>query len=116
MLQNKKIEILKQQITKCVENPIYFLRNYCYVIHPTRGKIKFDLYQFQQKTLKDIQNHKYNIILKSRQLGISTLMAGYSLWLMMFNKDKTIVVIANKQNVAKKLIEKVKIMYDNVPQ
>lgn len=34
---------------------------------------------------------------------------------MLFHKDKAVVVIANKQKVAKKIIQKVKIMYQNIP-
>jgi phage terminase large subunit-like protein len=56
-----------------------------------------------------------NIILKCRQMGISTLTAGYSLWLMTFHKDKSILVIATKQDVAKNMITKVRFMNDNLP-
>ena len=115
MTQQQKQQIIKQQILQCIDDPIYFLRNFCYIVHPTRGKVKFDLYDFQQKTLKDVISHKNTIILKSRQLGISTLTSGYALWLMLFHKDKIVVVIANKQRVAKKIIQKVKVMYDNIP-
>jgi phage FluMu gp28-like protein len=57
----------------------------------------------------------YNIILKSRQLGISTLVAGYALWLCIFNADKNVLVIATKQEVAKTLVTKVREMYDCLP-
>jgi len=43
-----------------------------------RGKIKFKLYDFQYDVLKEYQENDYNIILKSRQLGISTLSAAYA--------------------------------------
>jgi len=72
-------KIIKIEYEKCAADPVYFMKNYCMIQHPMRGKIKFNLYDFQAKTLKDLQNFDYNIILKSRQLGISTLTAGYSL-------------------------------------
>ncbi len=56
----------------------YFLKKYCHIQHQDRGIIPFQLYDFQQKTLEDLIKNKLNIILKSRQLGISTLMAGYA--------------------------------------
>ena len=65
--------------------------------HPQRGRINFHLYPFQEKVLKLLGDNPYSIILKSRQLGISTLSAGYSLWLMTFHKDKNILCIATKQ-------------------
>jgi len=108
-------EIIKLEKRKCAEDPVYFMKNYCLIQHPLRGKIKFDLYDFQAKTLTDLQKFDYNIILKSRQLGISTLTAGYALWLMIFQEDKNVLIIAIKQEVAKNIVTKVKVMYDNLP-
>lgn len=108
-------EQIKQEYKRCARNPIYFLKKYAYIQHPKRGKVKFDLYPFQQDTILEFIKHSWNIIVKSRQLGISTLCAGYALWLMTFNKDKSILVIANKQDVAKNLIRKVRQMYELLP-
>ena len=109
-------ETIRKEYVKCAMDPVYFMREYCYVQHPVRGKIKFDLYPFQEKTLSDVANHDYNIILKARQLGISTLSAGYSLWLMNFHSDKNILVIATKQEVAKNLVTKVRVMHKELPK
>ena len=70
------------------------MKKYCYIQHPQRGRIQFNLYPFQQKVLKLFRDNPYSIVLNSRQLGISTLGAGYSLWLMTFHKDKNILCIA----------------------
>ena len=59
--------------------------------------------------------YAFTIINKSRQLGISTLVAGYSLWTMLFHKDKTVLCIATKQETAKGMVEKVQFMYNNLP-
>ncbi len=83
-------KVLKQAIQreylKCAQDPVHFRRKFCTIQHPQRGKVKFDLYPFQERCLTDFNRERYNIILKSRQLGISTLSAGYSLWLMLFHK------------------------------
>ena len=91
------------------------MRKYCYIQHPKRGRIQFNLYPFQDKVLTLFQENPYSIVLKSRQLGISTLTAGYSLWMMLFNQDKNILCIATKQETAKNMVTKVKFMYDNLP-
>jgi hypothetical protein len=75
----------------------------------------FNLYPFQEDTLTDMKDHRYNIILKSRQLGISTLSAGYILWNMLFKQDFNCLVIATTQDVAKNLVTKVRVMHDNLP-
>ena len=51
--------------------------------------------------LSEFKDNRYNIILKSRQLGISTLTAGYSLWMMLFNADKNILCIVNSLAIDK---------------
>jgi len=108
-------DVIKLEYTKCASDPVHFMKKYCYIQHPQQGKIKFNLYPFQERSLTEFRNNEYNVILKSRQLGISTLTAGYSLWTMLFHNDKNILVIATKQEVAKNLVTKVRVMHDNLP-
>jgi hypothetical protein len=91
------------------------MKKYCHIQHPQRGRVIFNLYPFQEKVLHLLRDNPYSIILKSRQLGISTLSAGYSLWIMLFQKDKNILCIATKQETARNMVTKVKFMYDNLP-
>ena len=106
---------IKEEFKKCAIDPSYFLCRYSYIQHPIRGRVLFDLYNYQKDALKDFEQSDYNIVLKGRQIGISTLVAGYALWLMLFHKDKNILVIATKQETAKNLVTKVKFMHDNLP-
>ena len=108
-------EIIQQEYVKCCLDPIHFFRKYCYITHPVKGRILFHLYSFQEETLSKFHTNRFSIINKSRQLGISTLVAAYSLWLMIFNKDKTVLCIATKQETAKGMVEKVQFMYNNLP-
>ncbi len=107
--------VIRQEYLKCASDPIHFMKKYCFIQHPQRGRIQFSLYPFQEKVLKLFQDNPYSIILKSRQLGISTLTAGFSLWMMIFHKDKNILCIATKQDTAKNMVTKVKFMYENLP-
>lgn len=107
--------LIREEWVKCAKDPVYFFKKYCYIQHPHRGKILFNLYPFQEDLMHNVNDHRFNVILKSRQLGISTLSAGYSLWLMLFHEDKNILVIATKQEVAKNLVTKVRFMHDNLP-
>lgn len=109
-------KLIKQEYVKCASDPIYFFRKYMYISHPTKGRVKFDLYRFQELAFKELVDNDYNIILKARQMGISTLVAGYSLWLMLFHKDKNVLVIATKQDVAKNLVTKVRYAHENLPK
>jgi hypothetical protein len=108
-------DIIKLEYKKCAVNPAYFLTRYCYIQHPVKGKILFNLFNYQEKAISDFEDNTYNIVLKGRQLGFSTLVAGYSLWLMLFHSDKNILVIATQKDTAKNLVTKVKYMHDNLP-
>ena len=108
-------EAIKREYTKCATDPVYFLGKYGIIQHPVRGKVNFNLYDFQEKSLQSFMQHDYNIVLKARQLGLSTLTAGYALWMMTFQQDKNILVIATKQETAKNLVTKVRVMHANLP-
>ena len=109
-------KIIAQEYVKCAKDPAYFMKKYCYIQHPTRGRILFNLYPFQGKVLHLFKDHQYIITLKSRQLGISTLAAAYSLWLMLFHKDKNVLALATTQATARNLVSKTMFMYDQLPK
>jgi len=108
-------DIIRMEYLKCSQDPIHFMKKYCMIQHPQRGKIPFLLFPFQETTLTQFDEHRYNIILKSRQTGISTLVAGYALWKMLFNEDFNVLIIATKQEVAKNLVTKVRTMNTYLP-
>ena len=108
-------DIIREEFVKCAQDPAHFMNKYCFIQHPQRGRVHFNLYPFQSKVLRLWRDNPYSIVLKSRQLGISTLAAGYSLWLMMFHKDKNVLCIATKQETARNMVTKVKFMFDNLP-
>jgi hypothetical protein len=108
----KKIE---EEYKECAKDPNYFIRKYCVISEPKRGRIPFDLYQYQADAIVDFEKFQYNIILKGRQIGISTAAACYALWLMMFHREKKVLVIATKQDTAMEMIEKVKFAFDGLP-
>ena len=109
-----KKEILSE-IVKAGKDPSYFINNYVKIAHPLRGLIPFKLYDFQEQLLKDFNDHRFNVILKARQLGISTISAAYIAWMMMFHRDKNILVIATKFGTAANLVKKVKSIIKYLP-
>jgi hypothetical protein len=109
-------EEIKKELIKCGRNPTYFINNYVRISHPIKGLIPFNLYSFQEEVVKDFKDHRYNIILKARQLGISTTIAGYVTWLMLFHRNKNVVVMATKLNTAANLVKKVKLAMKSIPE
>lgn len=109
-----KQETMKE-IVRCGKKPDYFIHTYAKITHPMKGLIPFHLYPFQEKLLEDFEDHRFNVILKARQLGISTITAAYVAWMMMFHREKNVLVIATKFNTAANLVKKVKAIIKNLP-
>ena len=106
---------IKKEIISCGKDPAYFLNNYCKISHPMQGLIPFQTYDFQDDLLRSFNDYRFNVILKARQLGISTLTAGYVVWMMLFHRDKNILVMATKFSTAANLVKKVKSIMKGVP-
>lgn len=103
------------EIVKCGKDPNYFITNFCRISHPLEGTIPFKLYDFQADCINQFNEHRFNVINKGRQLGISTTVAGYVCWMMLFHKDKNILIIATKLSTASNLVKKVKFMMKSLP-
>ena len=109
-----KKEIVKE-IVKSGKDPVYFINTYCRISHPLRGLIKFDTFPYQDNLLQDFNDFRFSVILKARQLGISTITAAYIVWLILFHRDKNVMVLATKFATAANLVKKVKAIMKNLP-
>lgn len=108
-------DLIKHEYKRCAMDYAYMFRKYGTIQHPIKGKVKFELYPFQEHTLTQLQKNRFSIILKSRQMGISTLTAAFALSQMVFKSDFKILIIATKQDVAANLLDKVKLLHQELP-
>ena len=104
------------EIVKCGKDPVYFMNKYLKIQHPMRGLIPFKTYPFQNDCVTEFNDYRFNIVLKSRQLGLSTLVAAYAVWQAVFYKEKNILIIATKLAVAQNFIRKVKTYLKSMPK
>jgi len=111
---NKQLQV--KEIIKCGKDPNYFFKNYLKIQHPIRGLIPFETFPFQEDCVEEFLENRFNIVLKSRQLGLSTLVAAYAVWMAIFQKEKNILIIATKLTVAQNFIIKVKTMIRSLPK
>lgn len=113
------VQVLKkqaiQEAIKCGRDPIYFIEKYCKISHPVKGLIPFKLYNYQKEAIKTYLCYDNVIINKARQLGFSTLTAAFIVWLVYFHKNKHVLVVSTKADVAKNLIKKVKLILSELP-
>ena len=72
-------DVIKQEYVKCAKDPAYFMKKFCMIQHPIKGKIPFDLYnigsdkpEYLKNFVKLIENNllkKAKVRYKSLQLG-----------------------------------------------
>jgi hypothetical protein len=115
MDEQNTLQLQREEYVKCAKSAEYFITNYVKITHPKRGVVPFALYGFQKDVLKDLEANRFNIILKSRQMGITTLVAAFCLWLMVFNKNWSILFVSLKQDVAKDAVSKVRFANEHLP-
>lgn len=103
------------ELAKCVQDPKYFMKEYCHIQHPTKGRMKFALFDFQEELVDTYHNNRYSISMLARQTGKSTCAAGYLLWYAMFNPDQTILIAAHKYSGASEIMQRIRFAYETLP-
>lgn len=104
-----------KEFMRCVVDEKYFLDTYAFMLDPVQGKIRFHLFEYQEDALDDFRDYRFNVILKPRQMGISWLVAGKALHVVLFNFGKKVLMISKKEKDAVKLLNKSKYIYENLP-
>lgn len=103
------------EIAKCSEDPVYFIDNYCYIVTLDHGIRKFKLYDCQKQKIKTIHDNRRIIIMESRQSGKTTTSAAYILWYTLFQADKNVAILANKEKTSREILSRYQLMYENLP-
>src|SRR5689334_10594985 len=89
-----------EEFAKCTLSFFYFSENYVKINHPIRGRVPFELYDFQRRVVNDFENHQFNIVSKFRQAGLTTVALIWSLWRCMFKLDERIMVMCKTDREA----------------
>jgi hypothetical protein len=81
----------------------------------TRGRVPLDVFDYQSEALKVFRDNRYVVVLKARQLGLTTIAMSYALWMLMFNPGSNIVLVSKNQTTADKALELLDFMYQFLP-
>jgi hypothetical protein len=104
-----------KEYKKCLDDPKYFAKKYCKVIHLDKGLIPFDLYPYQEKMFDSFTDHRFNIVLACRQSGKSIAVVAYLLWYAIFFGEQVVGVLANKNAIAREMLARITLMLENLP-
>ena len=111
----EQFEFWESELVKCYQDATH-LAKYVSIKSLKEGSVPFRLYDFQDKTLRVLDKNNKVIIVKARQMGISTLLALKALHRMLLNENQTVTVFANTQATAIEVVKKVKFMYNGLPE
>ena len=98
-----------KEYARCVQSPVYYGEKYCKVFDLTSDDIiPFKLFPKQKEFINNCLNHRFNIVRKPRQTGVSTTTALVVSTNIMFQENRKVLIIANKQDIAHEFLKKVK--------
>jgi hypothetical protein len=106
-----------KEFVKCARDPIYFLNNYGYVYDIRKSKVdKLTCFEYQENAVRNFVNFQNNIVLKSRQTGMSVITAGLVVWMLLFKLDQRILIVANDGAGAIRFLGTVKQYFQFLPK
>jgi hypothetical protein len=115
---HQSIALTKEQeveFIKCALDPIYFIENYVWIQHPTKGKVPFTLFDYQHDMIQIYHGYKDVVSMCSRQLGKSTTAAAYILWFAIFQEDQNVLIASNVFKAATEIMDRIRFSYENLP-
>ena len=102
-------------LKKCKKNILFFAENFFYIVNLDRGKEKIKLFPCQKRVLRGLRDNRFVTLLASRQIGKTTLMTIYCLWIACFQDDQRILIVANKEQTAINIFRRVRLAYEMLP-
>ena len=109
-----KEQILEFQ--KCMEDPIYFIKNYIKIVSLDEGLVPFSMYDFQEDIVNTIHDNRFTICKLPRQSGKSTTLVSYILHYVLFNANMNVAILANKAATARDILGRLQLAYENLPK
>lgn len=103
-----------EKLRRIMNDPFLFIQTFIKIVDK-RGQLVSFVPNPQQKQLLT-EMGKYNIVLKSRQLGISVLSCAYSIWLAIRFKNTSCLLMAHSLDGASGIFEKLKQLYSSIPE
>ena len=113
-----KVEYTQEQVDeyiKCAKDPIYFAENYVTIVNVDVGLMKFKMWDFQKKMIDTYHKNRFSITKCPRQVGKTTTSVAYLLWLTLFTDTQNVAVLANKGSLARDILGKYQLAYENLP-
>ena len=104
-----------EHVIKSAEDPVYFSENFIKIIGLDEGLITIPLRTYQKDIIWTAQNHRFLICECARQSGKTTAITAFVIWYALFHRNKRVAILANKADVAREIMNRIKIAYEYLP-
>jgi hypothetical protein len=105
-----------EEYIRCSKDPVYFCMNYIKIVNVDEGLINFKMWDFQKEMINLFKDNRFVITKCPRQVGKTTTTVGYLLWATIFTDSQNVAVLANKGSLARDILAKYQLAYENLPQ
>ncbi len=103
----------KEEKLKCIVNdPLLWIRYFCVIVDKEGRKVPFEPTYHQKLLSKNFG--KYNLVAKSRQLGVTSFALAYSLYLTHTEPDTVCMIMSYSLDTVDIVFKKLKAMYDDL--
>ena len=99
----------------CSKDPVYFSEKYIKIVNVDRGLMPFEMWDFQKEMIRTYHENRFSITKCPRQVGKTTTSVAYLLWVTLFQDSQNIAVLANKGSLARDILAKYQLAYENLP-
>lgn len=102
----------------CKDHIEYFIDKYGHIEDKGAEELiqPFKLWPAQTEALQNIMSHKWNIILKARQLGFSWLVMHIAAHLMITSYGKLVIGLSKTEEEAKELVRRLTVIFRYMPE
>lgn len=112
--RQEKTEKHLEEYFKCKNDFMYFISKYILLELPG-GDVHINPYEKQKELLNLLSEKHYVIVLKSRQIGISTIIQAYICWLVTFHDNVVVGVVSKNGEAATKFSRFIAGFIDKLP-
>jgi len=103
-----------EDLERARKSILHFSR-FFYIVNLDEGKQPIKLYPYQKRILKALVENRFNVVLASRQIGKTTILTIFALWMICFQDDYRVLLLANKEGTAFNIFKRIRLAYEMLP-
>jgi len=110
--RNKRVG---DEIVRCKDDFLYFCQKYLKIVNRNSQLVPLIPKPAQLKIIRAIEENRWQMVLKARQLGSSTVISAYFFWCSLFTPNERTLVVAHTREAVRNVFRIYQTFYQNLP-